>query len=49
MTVRLHEWQNPLGVIHKEGINCVGFSDVRVVASRRHYNDLHLARNNYPV
>ena len=36
MAVRLHEWQNPFGVVETEGINITGFEEKPVV--RNHIN-----------
>jgi dTDP-glucose pyrophosphorylase len=36
MAVRLHEWQNPFGVVHTEGMNIVGIEEKPV--SRSHIN-----------
>jgi dTDP-glucose pyrophosphorylase len=36
MAVRLHEWQNPFGVVHTEGVDIVGFEEKPV--SRSHIN-----------
>ncbi len=36
MAVRLHEWQNPFGVIHTEGVDIIGFEEKPI--ARSHIN-----------
>ncbi|NER93878.1 MAG: CBS domain-containing protein [Symploca sp. SIO1B1] len=33
MAVRLHQWQNPFGVVHTQGVDIVGFEEKPVVCS----------------
>ncbi|MDC0831669.1 sugar phosphate nucleotidyltransferase [Geitlerinema sp. CS-897] len=33
MAVRLHEWQNPFGVVHTQGVDIVGFEEKPIVRS----------------
>jgi dTDP-glucose pyrophosphorylase len=36
MAVRLHEWQNPFGVVHAKGVDIIGFEEKPVI--RNHIN-----------